>query len=118
MRNFISEIAVDRTVLWATHIVPDIEGIARDVVLLKQGEVMDIAAPEKLIKKMNGRVWSVHIEHYAAEDFRRKYRICSTVPEADGLSLRLLSEVQPCEGAAPLAPTLEDYYLYIFGDIL
>ena len=79
---------------------------------------MDIAAPEKLIKKMNSRVWSVHIEHYAAEDFRRKYRICSTVPEADGLSLRLLSEVQPCDGAAPLAPTLEDYYLYIFGDIL
>ena len=118
VRNFISEIASDRTVLWATHIVPDIEGIAREVIILKQGEVMDIAAPERLIQKMNGKVWSVHVEHHAAEDLRRKYRICSTVPDADGLTLRLLSEVQPCEGAVPLAPTLEDYYLYIFGDIL
>ena len=118
VRNFISETASDRTVLWATHIVPDIEGIAREVIILKQGEVMDIAAPEKLVQKMSGKVWSVHIEHGAAEGFRKKYRICSTIPEPDGLTLRLLSEGQPCEGAVPLAPTLEDYYLYIFGDIL
>ena len=118
VRNFISETASDRTVLWATHIVPDIEGIAREVIILKQGEVTDIAAPEKLIQKMSGKVWRVRVEHNAAEEFRKKYRICSTVPDADGLTLRLLSEGQPCEGAVPLAPTLEDYYLYIFGDIL
>ncbi len=118
VRNFISETASDRTVLWATHIVPDIEGIAREVIILKQGEVTDIAAPEKLIQKMSGKVWSVHVEHNAAEEFRKKYRICSTVPDADGLTLRLLSEGQPCEGAVSLAPTLEDYYLYIFGDML
>lgn len=118
VRNFISEIASDKTVLWATHIVSDIEGIAREVIILKQGEVTDIAAPEKLVQKMSGKVWSVHVEHNAAEEFRKKYRICSTVPDTDGLTLRLLSDVQPCEGAVPLAPTLEDYYLYIFGDIL
>ena len=118
VRNFISETASDRTVLWATHIVPDIEGIAREVIILKQGEVTDIAAPEKLIQKMSGKVWRVRVEHNAAEEFRKKYRICSTVPDGDGLMLRLLSEGQPCEGAVPLVPTLEDYYLYIFGDIL
>ena len=118
VRNFISEIASDKTVLWATHIVPDIEGIAREAIILKQGGVTDIAAPEKLIQKMSGKVWSAHIEHSAAEGFRRKYRICFTVPDAEGLTLRLLSEGQPCEGAVTLAPTLEDYYLYIFGDIL
>lgn len=118
VRNFISETASDRTVLWATHIVPDIEGIAREVIILKQGEVTDIAAPEKLIQKMSGKVWRVRVEHNAAEAFRKKYRICSTVPDGDGLMLRLLSEGQPCEGAVPLVPTLEDYYLYIFGDIL
>ena len=118
VRNFISETASDRTVLWATHIVPDIEGIAREVIILKQGEVTDIAAPEKLIQKMSGKVWRVRVEHNAAEEFRKKYRICSTVPDADGLMLRLLSEGKPCEGAVPLVPTLEDYYLYIFGDIL
>lgn len=104
--------------LWATHIVPDIEGIAREVIILKQGEVTDIAAPEKLIQKMSGKVWRVRVEHNAAEEFRKKYRICSTVPDGDGLMLRLLSEGKPCEGAVPLVPTLEDYYLYIFGDIL
>lgn len=118
VRNFISEIASDKTVLWATHIVSDIEGIAREVIILKQGEVIEIAVPEKLIQKMNDKVWGVHVGHHAAEEFRRKYRICSTVPDTDGLTLRLLSDAQPCDGAVPLAPTLEDCYLYIFGDIL
>lgn len=118
VRNFIAETASDRTVLWATHIVSDIEGIAREAVILKQGEVMDIAAPEALIQKMNGKVWGVHVEHAAAESFRKKYRICSTVPESDGLTLRLLSDTPPCGGAVPLAPTLEDHYLYIFGDVI
>lgn len=118
VRNFISEIASDRTVLWATHIVPDIEGIAREVIILKRGEIMDVAAPETLIRSMRNRVWSVHVSHRAAEEFRRTYRICATVPDADGLTLRLLSEGQPCAGAVPLAPTLEDHYLSVFGDAL
>lgn len=118
VRNFISEMASDRTVLWATHIVSDIEGIAREVVMLKQGAITDVAAPEKLIQKMNDKVWSVRAGYRAAEEFRRKYRICSTVPDAGTLTLRLLSEFQPCEDAVPLAPTLEDYYLSVFGDVL
>lgn len=118
VRNFISEVASDRTVLWATHIVPDIEGIAREVILLKRGEVIDIAAPERLLQNIRGKVWSVHVTHRAAVEFRKAYRICATVPDADGLTLRLLSEEQPCAGAVPLAPTLEDVYLYLFGDVL
>lgn len=118
VRNLIAETAAEKTVLWATHIVSDIEGIARDVIILKQGEVTDVAAPEALTEKMTGKVFGVRADGITAEELRKKYRVCSTVPDRGGLMLRLLSDLPPCEDAMPLAPTLEDYYLYVFGDIL
>ena len=38
VRDFIAEMATDKTVLWATHIVADVESIAREVVFMKRGE--------------------------------------------------------------------------------
>ncbi|HPE94891.1 MAG TPA: ATP-binding cassette domain-containing protein [Bacillota bacterium] len=118
VRNFIAEISADKTVLWATHIVSDIEGIAREVVILKKGEVIDIAAPEVLIEKMKDKVWSVHADGRTWQELKNKYLICGTVPDDDGLTLRLLSDASPCDDAINVVPTLEDYYLYIYGDIL
>lgn len=118
VRNLISEISADKTVLWATHIVSDIEGIAREVVMLKQGKIIDTAAPETLTEKMKGRVYFVRADREEAEELKNKYRVCGIVADGDGLTLRLLSDTFPCENAVPAVPTLEDYYLYVFGDIL
>lgn len=37
VREFISEISREKTVLWATHIVSDVESIAKEVVFMKKG---------------------------------------------------------------------------------
>lgn len=37
LRKFISEISTDKTVLWATHIVSDIENIASEIIFVKKG---------------------------------------------------------------------------------
>lgn len=37
LRNLISEIGAQKTVLWATHIVSDVENIAREVIFMKRG---------------------------------------------------------------------------------
>ncbi len=38
LRQFISEIAANKTVIWATHIVSDVESIADEVIFMKKGE--------------------------------------------------------------------------------
>ena len=35
-----------------------------------------------------------------------------------GVILRILSDVKPTEDSVTVVPSLEDYYLYVFGDIL
>ena len=37
LRKFISEISADKTVLWATHIVSDVESIASEIIFVKKG---------------------------------------------------------------------------------
>lgn len=56
VRNFISQIALNKIVIIATHVVSDIEFIARDIILLKKGIVVDNAASADLLKRMDGKV--------------------------------------------------------------
>ncbi len=55
LRQYISDLAQDRIVFLTTHIVSDIESIADDVLLMKQGELVRHGAPEVLIASCGGR---------------------------------------------------------------
>ena len=49
IRNYIHELAQNRIVLLATHIVSDIEAIADDILLLKKGKLVRSGSPKELI---------------------------------------------------------------------
>ena len=59
IRNYISKIAFNKIVIIATHVVPDIEFIARDIIMLKKGVIVDNAPPHELTQKIEGKVWNV-----------------------------------------------------------
>ena len=118
VRNYISSIALKKIVIIATHVVSDIEFIAKDVIILKKGVVIDDAPPAILTKKMENKVWNLHCRDSEVSDYERRYRVTSIAKaEDDFADLRVLSETKPVETAVLLSPTLEDYYLSIFGKI-
>ena len=55
LRQYISDLAQDRIVFLTTHIVSDIESIACDVLLMKQGKLVRHGAPEVLIASCGGK---------------------------------------------------------------
>ena len=55
LRQYISDLAQDRIVFLTTHIVSDIESIAGDVLLMKQGELVKHGMPEALIASCGGK---------------------------------------------------------------
>ena len=118
IRNYIAKIAFDKIVLIATHVVPDIEFIAKDIILLKKGVIADNAPPHQLTKKIEGKVWNVPCEETDVQRMQDTYRVTniSRDDEHGDVILRILAEEKPKEGAKAAAPTLEDYYLYVFGD--
>ena len=118
IRNYISRIAFDKIVLIATHVVSDIEFIARDVIMLKKGVIVDNAAPHVLTEKIAGSVWIVPCAEGEVPEMQNRFRVTNiSRDETTGeVLLRVLCESKPTENAKNAAPTLEDYYLWVFGE--
>ena len=122
IRNFISRIAFDKIVIIATHVVSDVEFVARDVIMLKKGVIVDNAPPAELVRKIEGKVWNLPAPESEVVELQQKYRVTNITRDdktGDAI-LRVLSDEEPvssCENpATTVAPTLEDYYLYVFGE--
>lgn len=118
IRNYISKIAFNKIVLIATHVVPDIEFIARDIIMLKKGVIVDNAPPHELTKKIEGKVWNVPCSESDVQLMQDKFRVTNIARDEDTgeVLLRVLADEQPTDRSKTIAPTLEDYYLYVFGE--
>ena len=118
IRNYISKIAFNKIVLIATHVVPDIEFIAKDIIMLKKGVIVDNAPPHELVKKIDGGVWLVPCAESEVQAMQDKFRVTNIArdEQTGEVLLRVLSDTMPTERARVVAPTLEDYYLHVFGD--
>ena len=118
IRNYISKIAFNKIVLIATHVVPDIEFIARDIIMLKKGVIVDNAPPHELTKKIEGKVWIVPCSESDVQLMQDKFRVTNIARDENTgeVLLRVLSDEQPTDRSKTVTPTLEDYYLYVFGE--
>lgn len=118
IRNYISSIALSKMVLIATHVVSDVEFIARDIIFLNKGKITDFAPAGLLASKIRGKVFEIRCKTEDLAKVGSLYRIISMVQSFDDLHLRVLSEKIPAPEfhAISLEPTLEDYYLYTFGE--
>ena len=114
IRNYISRIAFNKIVIIATHVVSDVEYIARDVIMLKKGVITDNAPPAELLRKIEGQVWSVPAREDEVQPLQNQFRVTNILKDDNGVSLRILSETKPTENAKTVQPTLEDYYLHVF----
>lgn len=115
VRNLISEIAFDKIVIIATHIVTDIEFISNEIVLLKNGELIQKAEREVLIQNLNGKVYELQVELSQLSRVQQSYLVGNIVKERELLYVRVVSDTVPDEkNKRLLRPTLEDVYLYYF----
>lgn len=67
IRDFIKELAKNRIVLLATHIVTDIESIADQVLLMKKGRLINVDTPQTLIAAIPDS-WEPVAYHLSLED--------------------------------------------------
>lgn len=115
IRDFIYRIASDKIVIISTHILSDVESLAREFLMLRHGVLIDHGSKAELEKRIEGRVWSVCVPSEQMGALAQKGKILQT-RETDGtVFLRLTATEKPTEDAIPETPTLEDYYLDTYG---
>lgn len=117
IRNFISEIAEDKIVLISTHVVSDIEFIAKEIILLKQGKLVSNDTCHNLVNKIENKVFEVEINREELKYFQENYRVSNLYHNDDKIIVRLVTD-NPLEKYKfkEVKPTLEDLYLYVFEE--
>ncbi len=115
IRNFISEIAKDKIVILATHIVSDVESIAKEIIIMKKGLVIEQASPHELLKKIEDKVYEIHISREQLEEVQDKYVVSNLRYTTDGLAVKVITEDRILEYRCEHVPAnLEDVYLFYF----
>lgn len=114
VRNFISEISKNKIVLLATHVVSDVESIAKEILIMKQGKVVKEGTPGALIASMEGKVFDVLVSQEEKCWYETNgYQISNITFAEEKMCLRIVSDTLPQKGKVEQArATLEEVYLY------
>lgn len=115
IRNYIAELSKDKIILFATHVVSDIECIADKVLLIKKGELVTVGTPGELIESMHDKVTEITCTLDDVSDLQEKYKVGNIRQRSNGLALRIVGDDLPGEFSRVNDDIdLEDVYLYYF----
>lgn len=116
IRNYIAQVALNKIVLIATHVVSDVEFIAREIIMLKKGVIVDRDTTDRLAEKVQGKVFTVLTDEQGLADLQKQYRVTNIQKTPAGIRVRILCEQEPDPAWETVKGTLEDYYLLLFGE--
>lgn len=114
-RNLLSEFAQGRIVLISTHIVADVEYIAMQNAIMKDGRLVGYGTTTDLVAEVAGKVWTARVPAADLPRWERALTIVNLKSEPDGsASLRYLAEHAEIPGSTPADARLEDLFLWLF----
>jgi ABC-type multidrug transport system ATPase subunit len=107
-RNLLSELGNEKLVLMSTHIVSDVESVASELAIMRNGRLIGFDTPDNMITNAHGQVWSVLLPIAEAELLRQRFQILHAQRQGDMMSLRIAHPIQPHADAVIVVPNLED----------
>jgi ABC-2 type transport system ATP-binding protein len=115
-RNLLSEISKDKIIILSTHIISDIESIAKETIMIKDGGIIMKGSHREILSDMNGKVYRIRTndENQLAE-IQSKYKVVNLQRGIDFTELRIVSD-KPIsyENAEVIEPKFEDVYMFYF----
>ncbi len=116
-RNLIAGFAQDKVVILSTHIVSDVEFIAKRILVMRSGSFVMDGTPKQVVAQAEGKVWECHVDARRAEAMAASMVVANVRYATDGHAVvRVVAEAAPTADAHRVEPTLEDLYLHVFND--
>ncbi|HSQ89027.1 ABC transporter ATP-binding protein [Romboutsia sp.] len=115
-RNLLSQIGKETIVILSTHIISDIESIAKETIMIKDGKLLLQGTHREILDGMRGKVFSITTKSEAeALEIQREYKVINIQRGADFIELRLISDIMPKhENTRMIEPRFEDVYMCYF----
>ena len=115
-RNLISKFSENRIILLATHIVPDVQFLPNQILLLHEGNLLKYDTPGGLCRELEGKVWALELGEADVPTQLIHHTITNTAREGSGIRLRMISQEKPHPDAVSVPANLEEVFLYHCGE--
>lgn len=89
IRNLIQSLASDKIILYATHVVSDIECVADSILIMKKGRLLCQKSPEELIGDVYGKVAEVNTS-YDINVLKKHFAVGNMSQRQDGTVIRIV----------------------------
>lgn len=115
-RNLLSQIGRDTIVILSTHIISDIESVAKETIMIKDGKVLLQGTHKEILNGMEGKVYSLDTnDENLVSKIQSKYKVVSINRGIENISIRFISETKPnYENIKLIEPKFEDVYMFYF----
>ncbi len=116
-KNLISEISRDKIVILSTHIVSDVEFIANEILIMRNGELVEKATPVEILNSIRGKVHSLKIKEDLLHKVQSKFKVSNIIRDDEHIVVRVVGDEYPLiDGIEVIeeSPNLEDLFLYYF----
>jgi ABC-2 type transport system ATP-binding protein len=110
-RHLLSEIGFEKLVIVSTHIVSDIESMAEQIAVMRDGKLIAFETPDTILAKARGQVWQVVVDTQQYAAIAAQYHVLHAqrqTNQANQTTLRLVSAVSPHPTATVVEPSLEE----------
>lgn len=115
-RKLLSSLSRDKIIILSTHIVSDIESVADEIIILKDGVLQVQGTPYDLITKIEGQVWECLVSKEEADNLEKCFLVSNSRNDSEGVIVRIVSAQRPLSNATHVSASLEDLYLYYFRE--
>lgn len=115
-RNIISDLSAHKIILLSTHIVSDVEAIAKEIIILKNGKFLQQGSSQELLMTIVGKVWEFPVPDGSHLPSGEHFAVVNEKVTSSGRVFRVISDEQPNQQAQTVQPTLEDLYIYHFRE--
>lgn len=118
-KNLISEISKDKIVILSTHIVSDVEFISNEIIIMKDGKLVEKNTPNELLKSIKGKVHSLRIREDMLHKIQNEFKVSNIVREKDHILVRVVGHENIHIKDVDVIdenPSLEDLFLYYFDE--
>ena len=116
--NFISQMAQGKIVIFATHVISDIEFIADRIILLNHGRLIKTGSPEQLQETIRGKVYEGTVDKAEIERLHASGTLISNMHYVGSrVKVRIITdETDMSDKWISVDPELSDVYLYYEKD--
>lgn len=104
----------DRLIILSTHLIEDIAKLCKNIVVLKQGQLIYAGSVETKLKEIKDKVKIINVQENIGRECENTACILEEYSNENGKCLKVIDLVGNLTGKI-VEPSLEDVYLYMMG---